>query len=89
MSEGVALGAISTAQAERRIGVKVRCQRCGWSGNLSREWMTAALEEATEKKLKYNQIECGKCRHGIKIPIKQIRRFAPRPAPKEEDQGSE
>ena len=56
---------------------------------MSREWMAATLEEATEKKLKYTQIECGKCRHGIKIPIKQIRRFAPRPAPKEEAQDSE
>jgi hypothetical protein len=50
--------------------------------------MAAALEEATEKKLKYYQIECGKCRHGIKVPIKQIRRFAPRPTPKE-DAGDE
>ena len=68
--------------------MQARCQRCGWSTNLSREWMAAALEEATEKKLKYYQIECGKCRHGIKVPVKQIRRFAPRPAPKE-DAGDE
>jgi hypothetical protein len=46
--------------------------------------MAAALEEATEKKLKYYQIECGKCRRGIKVPVKQIRRFAPRPEPKED-----
>jgi len=66
--------------------MQVRCQRCGWSFNLGREWMAAALEEADEKKLKYYQVECGKCRHGIKVPIKQIRRFAPRPAPQEETQ---
>jgi RNA polymerase-interacting CarD/CdnL/TRCF family regulator len=46
--------------------------------------MAAALEEALERKLKYYQFECGKCRHGIKVPIKQIRRFAPRPAPNQE-----
>jgi len=61
--------------------MQVRCQRCNWSFNLSREWLGAALEEATEKKLKYYQVECQKCRHGIKVPIKQMRRFAPRPIP--------
>ena len=64
--------------------MQARCQRCGWSANLSREWMAAVLEEAIEKNLKYYQIECGKCRHGIKVPVKQIRRFAPLPAPKED-----
>jgi ribosomal protein S27E len=67
----------------RDQAMQVRCQRCGWSVNLGRDWMAAALVEATEKKLKYYQIECGKCRHSIKVPIRQIRRFAPRPAPGE------
>jgi hypothetical protein len=67
----------------RDQAMQARCQRCGWSVNLGRDWMAAALVEATEKKLKYYQIECGKCRHSIKVPIRQIRRFAPRPAPGE------
>jgi hypothetical protein len=58
--------------------MQVRCQRCGWSFNLGRDWVAAAVEEAAEKGLKYQQVECGKCRHGIKVPVKQLRRFAPR-----------
>ena len=59
--------------------MQVRCQRCGWSSNLRRDFLAMALEEAAEKNLKYYQVECAKCRHHIKVPIKQIRRFAPRP----------
>jgi hypothetical protein len=43
--------------------------------------MAASLQEADEKKLKYCQVECGKCRHNIKVPVKQMRRFAPRSTP--------
>jgi hypothetical protein len=46
--------------------------------NMSRDLLTVALEEATQKKLRYYQIECAKCRHAIKVPLRQIRRFAPR-----------
>jgi len=45
--------------------------------NMSREQLATAVQEADEKKLRYYQIECGKCRHAIKVPLKQIRRFAP------------
>ena len=57
--------------------MQIRCQRCGWSMNMSREQLATAVQEADEKKLRYYQIECGKCRHAIKVPLKQIRRFAP------------
>jgi hypothetical protein len=67
----------------KELTMQVRCQRCGWSSNLSRDFMIAAVEEAKEKKLKYCQVECAKCRHGIKVPIRQLRRFVPR-TPKEE-----
>ena len=62
----------------KELAMQVRCQRCGWSFNLSRDFVIAAVEEATEKKLKYAQVECTKCRHGIKVPIRQLRRFVPR-----------
>jgi len=47
--------------------------------------VAAAVAEADEQNLKYYQVECGKCRHYIKIPLKQLRRFAPRPTPTEEE----
>lgn len=65
--------------------MQARCQRCGWSLNLGRDFLAAAVAEADEKNLKYYQIECGKCRHNIKLPMKQIRRFAPKPAPAEDE----
>ena len=58
--------------------MQVRCQRCGRSLNLNRDFIGAAVEEADSKNMKYTQIECPKCRHSIKVPVKQIRRFAPR-----------
>jgi len=54
--------------------------------NMSRELMATAVEEADEKKLRYYQIECAKCRHAIKVPLKQIRRFAPPEADESKDQ---
>ncbi len=67
--------------------MQVRCQRCGWSYNLSRELVAAAVSEGEGQKLKYYQVECGKCRHAIKVPMKQLRRFAPRPAADDEATG--
>ncbi|MBN1316150.1 MAG: hypothetical protein JXA42_11795 [Anaerolineales bacterium] len=58
--------------------MQVRCQRCGWSFNLSRDFIASAVQDADEKKLKHYLVECTKCRHGIKVPVKQLRRFAPR-----------
>jgi hypothetical protein len=54
--------------------------------NMSRDLLAAALQEAEEKNLRYYQIECGKCRHAIKVPLKQIRRYAPHEA---EEPGSQ
>jgi RNA polymerase-interacting CarD/CdnL/TRCF family regulator len=45
--------------------------------NMGRELLATALQEAAEKRLRYYQVECGKCRHAIKVPLKQIRQFAP------------
>jgi RNA polymerase-interacting CarD/CdnL/TRCF family regulator len=54
--------------------------------NMSRDLLSAALQEAEEKKLRYYQIECAKCRHAIKVPLKQIRRYAPHAAEETEAQ---
>lgn len=64
--------------------MQVRCQRCGWSINLSRDFIAAAVAEADEKKLKHSMVECTKCRHAIKVPVKQMRRFAPRETQEEQ-----
>ncbi len=61
--------------------MQIRCQRCGWSSNLSREFIQNAVQQADEQKLKHYPVECAKCRHDIKVSVQQLRRFVPRPAP--------
>lgn len=56
----------------------VRCNYCRHSFNLSRDYMLQALEEADEKRQKYVGVECINCRKLIKVPVAQMRRYAPR-----------
>ena len=64
--------------------MNVRCNYCGNSFNLSRDYIGQAVSEAQEKKQKYHSLECIKCRKTIKVPLKLMRRYAPNPA---EDKG--
>jgi len=59
--------------------MNVRCNYCGNSFNLGKDYISQALIEAKEKKQTYHSVECIKCRKIIKVPIKQMRRFAPKP----------
>lgn len=65
--------------------MNVRCNYCGNSFSLGREYVEEVVAEAKEKKLKYHPVECGSCRKMIKVPIKQMQRFAPRPEATEEE----
>lgn len=58
--------------------MQARCQRCRFMFTLSREALTAALEEIEKSPAKHYNVECPKCRRQIKIPVKEIRRFQPR-----------
>jgi len=58
--------------------MQVRCQRCGAMFTLSREAVAAALEEAEQAKARHHAVDCPKCRHQIKVPIKDIQRLRPR-----------
>ena len=64
----------------------VRCSYCRHSFNLGREYLAQALSEAAEKRQKYHGIECPNCRKLIKVPIKQMRRFAPKPSEAEAEE---
>lgn len=67
----------------------VRCSYCRHAFNLGREYLVEAVAEAAEKRQKYHAIECPNCRKLIKIPIKQMRRFVPRPEAKAESEPEE
>lgn len=58
----------------------VRCSYCSHSFNLSRDYIAAALPEALAQKHKTHLMECPNCRKRIKIPLAQMKRFAPAPA---------
>ena len=66
----------------------VRCSYCRHSFNLSRDYLAQVLEEAEKEKKKYYGVECMKCRKIIKVPLSQMRRYAPRPEKVEEEKNS-
>ena len=55
----------------------IRCTNCRHAFNLSRDYIVQALEESSDTKLKYHAVECINCRKMIKVPLKQLRRYAP------------
>ena len=57
--------------------MNVRCNYCRQSFNLSRDYLVDALAKATEKKQKYHTVECINCRKVIKVPVVQMKRYAP------------
>ena len=66
--------------------MNVRCNYCRHSFNLSRDYMVQAVAEAEEKKHKHDAIECPKCRKMIKVPMKQMKRYVPKPEVSESSQ---
>ncbi len=59
--------------------MNVRCNFCGHSFSLSREFLVAAVPQAQEKKQKSVVIECPHCRKHVKVPVRQLQRYLPRP----------
>ena len=55
----------------------IRCSYCRHSFNLSRDYLAQALLEVEEKRQKYHMVECINCRKKIKIPVAQMKRYAP------------
>ena len=56
----------------------IRCQRCGRMFSLSRELVTAALEELGQKGEEHFTLECPQCRHAVKVPRIKLERMRPR-----------
>lgn len=64
--------------------MNVRCNYCRQSFNLSRDYLVDAVAKATEKKQKYHTVECINCRKAIKVPVAQMKRFAPEDSAEDE-----
>jgi hypothetical protein len=71
--------------------MQVRCQRCGWVFTLSRDAIGLGVAEAEAARAEHHQEPCPKCRHVVKIQVKELRKrlppdyvlpeVPPRPAP--------
>lgn len=57
--------------------MQIRCFRCGWAFNLSRETMAAAVANAEATGATHHVEHCPRCRQALKISIEQIRRQLP------------
>ena len=63
----------------------VRCSYCRHTFNLSKDYIVQALAEADEKGQKYHSLECINCRKQIKVPVSQLKRYAPDATEEEEE----
>ncbi len=59
--------------------MNVRCNFCGHSFSISREFMATAVAQALEQKQKSVVVECANCRKHVKVPVRQMQRYVPRP----------
>ena len=55
--------------------MQVRCQKCGWSFTLGRDAINTIMEEVGESKATHYTLECPKCRHGIKVQTRIVKRY--------------
>jgi ssDNA-binding Zn-finger/Zn-ribbon topoisomerase 1 len=70
--------------------MQVRCQKCGWGFTLSRSAIANIMEEIGETKATHYTMECPKCRQGIKVQTRQLKRFyRPQAAPESAEEGAE
>jgi hypothetical protein len=68
--------------------MNIRCNYCGNSFNVGRDYLVQAVAEAKEKKQKYHAFECNNCRKMVKVPVNQMSRFLPKVTEESEgDQG--
>ena len=59
--------------------MSIRCFKCGWAWSMNASEVAAALDSMHEQEhTKHYMAECPKCRRVNKVPIKQLRRYAPR-----------
>lgn len=65
--------------------MNIRCNFCGHSFNLSREFITAAVADAQSQKQKSVAVECVNCRKLVKVSARQMQRFVPRTAASEDE----
>ena len=70
--------------------MQVRCQKCGWNFTLGSDAINTIMEEVQESKATHYTIDCPKCRRGIKVQTRMLKRyFRPQTAAESADEGTE
>ena len=70
--------------------MQVRCQKCSWNFTLGRETIATIMEEIKDSNPTHYMIDCPKCRHGIKVQTRRLRRFyRPQAASESAEEGAE
>ena len=64
--------------------MNVRCNYCGSSFNINRDYLIQVVDEVREKNQKYHAFECVSCRKMVKVSLKQMQRFVPDKSEKSE-----
>jgi uncharacterized protein YlaI len=54
--------------------MQIRCQKCGWSFTLGRDAIANIMEQIKDNNPTHYMIDCPKCRHGIKVQTRLLKR---------------
>lgn len=69
--------------------LQVRCSKCSWHFTLGRDAIAGIMDEIKDSKPTHYTIDCPKCRHGIKVQTRLLKRgYRPSTVPKSDDEGS-
>jgi hypothetical protein len=69
--------------------MQVRCQKCSWSFTLGRDAIANIMEEIKDSKTTHYMVDCPKCRWGIKVQTRRLKRvYRPSTAPQSDDEDS-
>jgi len=58
--------------------MQLRCYRCGWSFAIKNQEILFAIEALEKSGGVHYDVRCTRCRHTNKIPLEQLKRFAPK-----------
>ncbi len=70
--------------------MQVRCQKCSWSFTLGRDAIANIMQEVQKSKATHYMIDCPKCRQGIKVQTRMLKRYyRPQAASESADESTE
>ena len=68
--------------------LQIRCHRCSWNFTLSQDALATIMEQVEATQAKHHMIDCPKCRHGIKVQTRRLKRAYHPPAAQPADENA-